>query len=1352
MDGAGFVHTDPPADPESVVGEARIAAADDYVPAYSGGQDLRIDVLSNDQAPAGSTGLRIKSVSATAKNATAVVSADGQRIIYTAPDDFTTWDSFYYIVTDAQGNLGKANVIVGRKYDASPYSPPTPVPSLDDTFHVFEDSGETVLDVLRNDGEFAEGEIVAVTAARIGEVRIADDGRSLIFQPDYATTGYDNFYYTVRDAAGDEATGHVTIGVRKPFSTSADYTRPINIDSPPITLDPFSNDYQLTTTPLEPYIASASLSSPRQGQIEVIDGGRRLRFTPAPGFIGHVSYSYTVKYGPENHQHVVGAEQVSVLNTFLAVDDWTAVAPGSGAQKIDVLRNDLILKRYGLPSVSLDVVAVGAGSHGGHVEIAENGRIAYTPAAGFTGDETFTYTVRDSTGHVDSAVVTVHVAELPAPEPLPRFTLPGELEQFLVDLAVKHYASQFGRYEHWYEPVSWLGGAVAFDLEDSSTNVQETGVDEADVVETDGRYLYTLADGKLAIVDLEDPANPRLLSKTSLGGDFEELYLMGDRVALVRRGFTWSEPNAALLVLDVTNRAQPVVQERTEIDGHIVDSRAVGHRIHIAAVGLDLPEVEVLPLDETNYRRAETLDEYVARVRSTLINSALPNFRTYGADGALLREGLLTELTDIHKPVDAIDGGLLSLATFDVADGAAGPDDSVGVFAGNAAEVYMSGSSMYVLRNDATHTAIFKFTVDEHGAPTLAATGRVNGVLLNQFSADEHDGRLRIATTRTETEWWSGGGQRQLRQYNNLYVLEQHGAELTVVGRLENLAPTETIKSVRFLEDRAYVVTFRVVDPLFVIDLTDPTLPTVEGSLKIPGFSDYLHPIGEDYVIGIGRDASEITGALGLPQVSLFYVGDGGEPVLVDQMSMEGADWAHSEAWSDHHAVAFFADAGLLTLPINWNQRREIDDDDDGVPDRTVHESHSSMWAFEITVDQAGGGAIELAGKFDHASGARRSVLAGDALITVSDQLVKVHDLADLSQQLAELYVGPLSSDDFATVAADGGPTTIDVRSNDRPVADGAAPRIVSVTQPTKSWNWYWWGYDLNHDEPVGAVEIASDGSSVVFTPAAGFIGTATFTYTIFDPLHGEETATVTVSVTDLPDPPVAVDDEFHAQADSSPIRLDVLANDLHVDGDRPRAIELVGPPFGNAIIDQMTIDVESQPTHWTPAPLIFTTIKSVGPTSAGGVVTIDASARELVYQPSPGFAGVETFTYTIKTTWGATATATVTVRVTALPSVAVADPIPERTAGRPQYRPSVPLPELASRPIEIEDPNLQQPAAPQELQATPPAPAPSRASRSYALLRRAAHDQALEQIGQFDRRLDPDLASALASDLQSAV
>ena len=144
----------------------------------------------------------------------------------------------------------------------------------------------------------------------------------------------------------------------------------------------------------------------------------------------------------------------------------------------------------------------------------------------------------------------------------------------------------------------------------------------------------------------------------------------------------------------------------------------------------------------------------------------------------------------------------------------------------------------------------------------IVASGTVGGRLLNQFSADEFEGRLRVATTeiRSATIDTSWGWRRvQQQRFNNVVVMEQQGNRLTLIGEVTNLAPTETIRSVRFMGDRAYVVTFRIVDPLFALDMSNPTNPTVEGALKIPGFSNYLHPVGNDYLIGIGRDADEIT-------------------------------------------------------------------------------------------------------------------------------------------------------------------------------------------------------------------------------------------------------------------------------------------------------------------------------------------------------------------------------------------------------------------------------------------------------------------------------------------------------------
>jgi uncharacterized secreted protein with C-terminal beta-propeller domain len=286
-------------------------------------------------------------------------------------------------------------------------------------------------------------------------------------------------------------------------------------------------------------------------------------------------------------------------------------------------------------------------------------------------------------------------------------------------------------------------------------------------------------------------------------------------------------------------------------------------------------------------------------------------------------------------------------------------------------------------------SVIHKIRIDQ-GSIEYETRGEVPGYMLNQFSLDENEGNLRVATT---TQLWlrSRGSQ----QFNNVYVLDD---DLDVIGRLEGLAEDESIYSTRFIGDRLYMVTFKRIDPLFVIDLSDPTEPEVLGELKIPGFSDYLHPYDEDHIIGIGKETEgNQWGGVSVAGVklSLFDVSDVGNPKQLDKFEI-GERGTESEALRDHKAFLFDKEKNLLVIPIQERDNKFYD----GRYYR--YRVWQGAYVFGLTPEDG----FDLKGTITHLEGdendrywyhspsaVRRSLYMDDVLYTVSASMIKANDI-----------------------------------------------------------------------------------------------------------------------------------------------------------------------------------------------------------------------------------------------------------------------------------------------------------------------------------------------------------------------
>ncbi|KKL20019.1 hypothetical protein LCGC14_2459650, partial [marine sediment metagenome] len=462
----------------------------------------------------------------------------------------------------------------------------------------------------------------------------------------------------------------------------------------------------------------------------------------------------------------------------------------------------------------------------------------------------------------------------------------------------------------------------------------------------------------------------------------------GDRVTVISRHNGQGKSKVIVTVLDVSDPAEPEAVEQTRLEGRLVTSRAIDGRVYLV-VRNNAPNLRPIPIQVEGVGEYvyETEAEFSARVAEQIDNE-LPTYAV--TVNGQETTGPMVDMPHVYLPRGKGTGPLLSILSFDVTDDDAGPSGTTSVFGVNGT-VYASTESFYIVGNrrtswvldhpDAEAANVFKFAIQGDDV-SLVASGAVPGKVLNQFSMDEHEGNFRLATlTYYQGEYSS-----------NVYVLAQNGDVLETVGSITGLAPTERIYSVRFMGDKGYVVTFRKVDPLFTLDLSDPTDPNVVGELKIPGYSAYLHPVGEDHLIGLGRDADGrwFQGV----QISLFDVSDMAEPVQEDVYiwSDDGRQGA-SEAEKDHHAFSYFPTHHILALPFNqhWGfQRRGFE---------RVGGDESGLEVFEVDLEDG----FTYLGRITHDSRVRRSLRIGEYLYSISSDQIKVHELTDPSQEVASV-------------------------------------------------------------------------------------------------------------------------------------------------------------------------------------------------------------------------------------------------------------------------------------------------------------------------------------------------------------
>jgi uncharacterized secreted protein with C-terminal beta-propeller domain len=498
-------------------------------------------------------------------------------------------------------------------------------------------------------------------------------------------------------------------------------------------------------------------------------------------------------------------------------------------------------------------------------------------------------------------------------------------------------------------PVPAAGGAEGDDT--SGTNTQEAGVGEPDSVKTDGATVFVLANGKLHAVDARAGA-PTLLGVLDLGDSRpERMFLRGGKVlALGTHG-----DGTRMLEIDVRDPAHMAILRTQEVDGWLVDARRVGRGARIVVASP--PDALYEPPEERG-QPSDWLPQSTFKSRVTGRKTVRQAVRCRA----------------VRRPASFGGSGLLTVYTVDMDAGLPAADADAIVTSGDL--VYASPTSLYVAtqRWDGDTfepgTMLHRFDISAPAATRYSASGFVRGTLLNQFAMSEQAGVLRAASTAFGIE-----GSESL-----VTTLSERDGFLYRRGEVDGLGKGERIYAVRFLGNAGYVVTFRQTDPLYTLDLSDPDHPRLAGELAIPGYSAYLHPVGEGLLLGVGQDADPATGRVSGLQLSLFDVSDLAHPQRLQKLSI-GERFSHSVAEFDHHAFLWWAATGLAVLPIDAGEFTGAAgfsvDREQGIAEvgRITHPAPEGGWAPSI----------------------QRSVVAGGRLFTVSDHGVRASALAGLA-------------------------------------------------------------------------------------------------------------------------------------------------------------------------------------------------------------------------------------------------------------------------------------------------------------------------------------------------------------------
>lgn len=582
-----------------------------------------------------------------------------------------------------------------------------------------------------------------------------------------------------------------------------------------------------------------------------------------------------------------------------------------------------------------------------------------------------------------------HVLDFTVIEKLEAVTSKKELQQYFDAILAQEknesriFLESFALDDKAEESKSTAGG-------ESTTNNQVEGVEEGDIVVVKNGIIYAAKDTGIDVINAKDPKNLKLATTLKLTEDryIAKLALYDNLLIAIGNEYLQKEGTSMTIAYfyDISNPSNPKYVRKVAQEGNLQDVRVTNDTLYL--IGNMQPNYWMLRENEVVNLQPKTYD---SKVSNAYVN--LP-------------------LDKISILPNTLDGTYSLITAVDLKSGAKTSANTKGYLGGNSG-LYMSEEAMYLttpvyeasasigsnkrlmdtmLLPRAVDTQVFKWQVDGTTMNFMGTT-EVKGTVLNQYSMDEHNGNFRIVTT--EGNVWD----EKNVSLNHLFILDKN---LQQVGAVTDLAPGEKVYSARFMGDKAYVVTFKEVDPLFVIDVADPTKPTVLGELKIPGFSNYLHPLDETHLIGIGYDTEQrydeyskrnFTVTTNM-KMSLFDVSDFRNPKEQSAVKI-GGKGSHSEVQYNPKALFRNSTYSYFGFPIVLYSAGKGDD--------IVYQGQGAQ-IYEITAENGivlkgnlvSKGENEQYEDWEHL--VQRVVYVNDALYTVARNEVKSYQLSDFKQ------------------------------------------------------------------------------------------------------------------------------------------------------------------------------------------------------------------------------------------------------------------------------------------------------------------------------------------------------------------